>query len=342
MANSSIFDRPGAFLQMGLMLVSSGRGRGAVDLFRQLERERPGDPRLSAMADAIMADGIPDFHRGMLADAPRNAAYARAIEALAPGRRVLDIGTGSGLLAMMAARAGAVTVLACEANPMLAATAADIVAANGLADRVTVVPRHSTKLDCDHDLDGGVDLVISEIVSDDLVGEGMLRALDHAARELAQPDAVFMPAAATVRVALAEVRQPQAAMGIVEGFDLSLLDRHLRSPIRELPASPRIVVRSDPADLFRFAFTPDRSPPLEQESRAGLVSTGGRVNALVQWLRLELAPGIAYENAPGGDPALHWALRCVMLPEPRDTAAGDAITAAGWHDATRLVLWAED
>ncbi|MEL7220183.1 MAG: 50S ribosomal protein L11 methyltransferase [Bacteroidota bacterium] len=43
----------------------------------------------------------------------------------------MDIGTGSGLLAMMAARAGAQEVVACEMNPLLAEAASQIVEQNG-------------------------------------------------------------------------------------------------------------------------------------------------------------------------------------------------------------------
>jgi hypothetical protein len=67
----------------------------------------------------------------MMADAPRNAAFERAIAAAvrtfakAHGRppRVLDIGAGSGLLAMMAARAGACDVHSIEMVPQVYASA---------------------------------------------------------------------------------------------------------------------------------------------------------------------------------------------------------------------------
>lgn len=56
-----------------------------------------------------------------------------------PRRRVVDVGAGSGILAMAAARLGAAAVLALEIDPVAVAVAVENVAANGLADRITVV-----------------------------------------------------------------------------------------------------------------------------------------------------------------------------------------------------------
>ena len=55
------------------------------------------------------------------------------------GARVLDVGTGSGVLALAAARAGAASVVALDVNPHAARTAADNAHLNGLGRRVTAV-----------------------------------------------------------------------------------------------------------------------------------------------------------------------------------------------------------
>jgi release factor glutamine methyltransferase len=55
------------------------------------------------------------------------------------GQRVVDVGTGSGILALAAARAGAANVLAVDINPNAARTAAGNARANGLDDRVYAV-----------------------------------------------------------------------------------------------------------------------------------------------------------------------------------------------------------
>jgi ribosomal protein L11 methyltransferase len=67
----------------------------------------------------------------------------RAVEELLrPGQRVLDVGAGSGILSIAAARLGAASVEAVELDPVAAAVCADNVQRNGAADRVHV--RHGT------------------------------------------------------------------------------------------------------------------------------------------------------------------------------------------------------
>lgn len=52
------------------------------------------------------------------------------------GKRVAEVGTGSGVLALTAARAGASSVVAIDINPSAAQSAAENARANGLGDRV--------------------------------------------------------------------------------------------------------------------------------------------------------------------------------------------------------------
>lgn len=71
--------------------------------------------------------------RGMLIDHIRTLAFQDAITAVVqPGDRVVDVGTGSGILAMMAARQGAAEVYALEVTDM-ASWAARIAEKNGLS-----------------------------------------------------------------------------------------------------------------------------------------------------------------------------------------------------------------
>ena len=73
------------------------------------------------------------------------SSYGPALErAKRPGDTVFEIGTGSGIVAMMAARAGAGRVVTCEVLPVMADAAREIVELNGLSDLITVINKKST------------------------------------------------------------------------------------------------------------------------------------------------------------------------------------------------------
>src|SRR6187551_1996899 len=86
-----------------------------------------------------------DEHRQYLDDAPRVAAFARAIAAaVRPGDVVVDLASGTGILGLLACRAGAARVYAIEADA-IATLAVEIARANGFGDRLHVVHAHSSE-----------------------------------------------------------------------------------------------------------------------------------------------------------------------------------------------------
>lgn len=330
-------DDPVRFLELGLQLAADRTGALARALAERALALHGNDPLWQALAGEVLRCAVPDFHARMLRDGLRNAAYRAVIERFAPGRVVLDIGTGSGLLAMMAARAGAAKVYACEANPMLAAAARAVIATNGLADRITVFDRHSTTLDRARDLSGGVDLVVSEVFCASLIGEGVLGTLTHARTELAQPGALILPERASIIAALAEIPPLADGVALVEGFDLAAFAPHLHAARHCPPDDPALVLRSAPAELFAFDFTAGALPPTGL-AELKLTSTGGPVSGLAQWLRLTFADDIIYENHPGSAPDLHWVIGLAPCPA-RKTTGGDIYRAGAAYAADTLALW---
>eukprot|EP00667_Euglena_gracilis_P020162 EG_transcript_21749 len=154
------------------------------------EREPSEAPRPPALAfPARLTGKRPDllravnvFHYAMLNDTARNDFYWAALkEVIRPGSRVLDIGTGSGLLAMMAARLGARWVVTTEGSPDLVPVARRIIAANGLQPRIKVLPKLSTEAQ-PGDLPAPADVLVFELFGTLLLGESALAYVADARR----------------------------------------------------------------------------------------------------------------------------------------------------------------
>jgi len=79
-------------------------------------------------------------HRQCVGDTSRTDLYTEAIaEVIRPGDVVVDVGTGTGILGMMACRAGARTVYAIEPDQIIE-SARQVCAANGLAEQIIFLP----------------------------------------------------------------------------------------------------------------------------------------------------------------------------------------------------------
>lgn len=300
----------------------------------------PDDPQVIALTARALHNGIPSWHVNILRDTARNQAYRAGIEAaVRPGDRVLDIGAGSGLLSMMAVRAGAGSVVAAEVNPAMADVATRAVAQNGMADRIAIIPKYSTDIAAD-ELGGPVDLIVHEILSQDLLAEGVLPAIADAVPRLLAPGGRVVPRAAQLRVALASYPFAERRhLAQVEGFDLSAMNRVVRSPMPLESTDAKLVQRSDAADLFSYDFA-SGGPYRGGRDSIDLTVRGGPATGVVQWIRVDLCDGVVYENGPGTDPASSWA--CMFHPfVGGEVADGTVVRVHGAHSLNAVSIWAE-
>jgi len=89
------------------------------------------------------------------------AAISRLLEAR-PGQRLLDVGTGSGLLAIAAARLGAAEVVGTDSDPVALEVARENAERNGVALRLHLAPAPAVALG------GPFDLVVANILANTL------------------------------------------------------------------------------------------------------------------------------------------------------------------------------
>jgi PRMT5 arginine-N-methyltransferase/ribosomal protein L11 methyltransferase PrmA len=274
----------------------------------------------------------------MINDTERNHAYDQALRAaVRPGDLVLEIGTGSGLVAMMAARAGADRVVTCEVLPILAEVAQETVARNGLGDRITVIGKKSTQLDIGMDLPGKADVFVSELVNIGMLAPNMLQVLSHARHHLVKPDARIIPAAARVYGALLDC--PELArinpLQEIDGFDMGAFDR-FRSPGYaqiDLMADPHRLL-SAPFVALDFDFT--RDMPMRDSQRLQIkVHETGIVHGIAFWFDLQMDENTVYRSSSVAR-TNHWKQAAEFFRAPISVAAGDELAIEVGYDSTRI------
>jgi protein arginine N-methyltransferase 1 len=132
-------------------------------------------------------------HQLMLKDEARNEAYWAALQAHAKGKIVLDVGSGTGFLSILAARAGAAHVYAVEASEM-AEVSKDIIEDNLLSDCITVITGRVE----DISLPCKVDIIVSEWMGFYLVHESMMRSVLTARDRFLKPEGTMIPERADI------------------------------------------------------------------------------------------------------------------------------------------------
>ena len=125
-------------------------GDGALLLRPSWLERRPGDPARELVLDPGRAFGTGQHETTRLC----LDLLVELAAAATPVRRVLDLGCGSGILALAAARLfpAAGPIVAADNDPDAAATAAENAAINGLEHRVDCVTATVRELDTVHDL----------------------------------------------------------------------------------------------------------------------------------------------------------------------------------------------
>ena len=253
-------------------------------------------------------------------------AYARALEsAVKPGDVVLDIGTGTGIAAVLACRLGAKRVYAVEPSDAIF-VAQEIATANGVADRIEFIQGLSTEIT----LPQQADVIVSDLRGVLPVFEHHLVAIaDARARHLA-PGGVLIPQSDSLWVSVAAAPDLFASIASDWGrrtydLDLSAANRlavncicKVRGSELNLLAPPALAGHIDyrSADPSRFAATASLA-----------VTRAATAHGLCMWFDSILTDGVELSNAPDRPP-LVYGQAFFPWPEPIVLATGDRVSVS--------------
>lgn len=257
-----------------------------------------------------------DYHLALLSDPWRVTAWERAIRAVVrPGDVVLDVGTGTGIMAVWAARAGAARVIAVE-SAWVAGIARATAARNGVADVVEVVQDDLGALAPEP-----VDVILADFVGR-LLPEADLRMAVGAAAAWARPDTRWAPS--EVRLHAAPISD--ASLPALERFQQPLLGVDLSAALPAALASHALVqlpVEALAAPARPLAtLHPTALPPRIEVRTTFTLARSGLVQGVAGWFDADLAPGVRLDTVPGR--RTFWGQ--VLWPCPATAlAAGDTI-----------------
>lgn len=263
-----------------------------------------------------------DEHRQYLEDTHRLDAFRRAIDAtVRPGDVVIDLGCGTGILGLMACRAGASRVYAIDDGGMID-VARQVAVANGYGDRIVHMQGNSMRVN----LPEQAHVIVSDQIGRLGFEAGVIEYFGDATRRLLRPGGRLVPAA--VATWLAPLEAP-ALTAVVDFWRSAPADFDFSSVANGAantgyPATLSVDQNlAAPAPILEFVCGEDASAVKGAASFS--VTRAGVLSGLGGWFVAELAPAITMTNAPGAADQI--ARRQAFLPiaDPVRVEVGDRI-----------------
>lgn len=299
--------------------ISQRKHTKAYELLKNVPKALSHSAFIQEKLSGLYRQWIPRWHFSMLNDQQRINAFAKAIShADLRNKVVLEIGSGSGILSMLAAKEGAKHVYACEAILPIAEKARQIIQKNKLDHKITIIPKLSSNLKVGVDMPEMADVLISETIDCGFVGEGFLRSLEQAKDYFLKQDAILIPKKFCLKarlihsIEIANLNQ----VSQVSGFDVSDFNEfstkgyfpvRLRTWDHQFLSETFILAEID-LNFYSFNLIRQKVDFLAQHT--------GKAHGFIIWFETELSKDIWISNNPENTES-HWMQAFLPFEAPK-------------------------
>jgi len=266
-----------------------------------------------------------EYHRTLIADRARNAAFQKALASVIKRGEtiVADIGAGTGLMGLIAAKLGAAEVYLYEAAPV-AAVAAEILKLNR-AQSCHLMPCHSTEMQDPP----RADVVVSETLGNYALEENIIDTVADARRRHLKDGGIIIPGKISQFAApvVSDRIHRELTLWDHVGFDLDL------SPARTMSLNNVYVRSVEPEELLDKGASARVWDEIDlsadsRSSRKGeaswKLSSRATIYGFAYWWTAELVPGVVLSTAPGAA-RTHWEQLYFPLLQPIAGKRGETV-----------------
>lgn len=264
---------------------------------------------------------FPSVHADMVYDEHRVHAYEDAIRrSVREGDVVVDVGTGTGLLAFLSLRAGASRVHAIERSAVIE-SARRLARDNGFTDRITFYHADSLAVTLPEE----ADVVVSELIGHAAFEEGMAEALFDANRRFLKPRGRMIPQGVTLFAAPVEEREVYRSAiecwRTAYGFDFSAMRAAALKTSYVTELLPSDILAPQQAVLSANFATCNRAD--RKDSFTFRMNRAGCLNGIAFWFDATLHEHSLLSSSPWS--RTHWLQTFTPLALPLFVKGGDIV-----------------
>lgn len=252
-----------------------------------------GKECVGTTAEARLYDHVNQLlagHEKLLSDGTRNQLFFQALQkTVTTESNVLDIGSGTGVWAIAAAKLGAKRVVAIEQDQLLIGLIKTLARDNDVADRVEVVQGEANQVQLRQEFD----IVISETIGHLVFDEQIVPIMIDAKKRFLKPGGILIPESVALVAAAGHLTNQRqtlpAGIPLEYGYFESLLLNH---PIG-LTDRANLMLMSEPKELIRTDLTNvESSPSLNDLTARWELRDTHRINCFAVWAEAILTSDI--------------------------------------------------